>query len=54
MLKTSENADPNYLAEVIVCPELKPHPNADRLQILNIFGGEVIVAKNQYVKGGSF
>lgn len=51
MLTISKDADPNYLAEVIVCPELKDHPNADRLQILNVFGGDVIVAKGQYTQG---
>jgi len=51
MISISKNADPNYLATVIECPELKNHPNADRLEITNVFGGDVIVAKGQYQKG---
>ena len=51
MISISKNCDPNYLATVIECPELKQHPNADRLEIANVFGGDVIVAKGQYQKG---
>jgi hypothetical protein len=51
MISISKNCDPNYLATVIECPELKPHPNADRLEIATVFGGDVIVAKGQYTKG---
>jgi hypothetical protein len=50
-LHISENADPNYLAVVVKCPEIKPHPNADRLSIVNIFGNDVIVGKGQYTMG---
>ena len=51
MISISKNCDPNYLATVIECPELKQHPNADRLEIATVFGGDVIVAKGQYQKG---
>jgi hypothetical protein len=51
MIEISKDADPNYLATVIECPELRDHPNADRLQLLTIFGGDVIVAKNLYTEG---
>lgn len=50
-IKISKDADPNYLAAIIKCPELTDHPNADRLQITNVFGGDVIVAKNMYEAG---
>lgn len=51
ILKISEGADPNYLVTVVKCPELKPHPNADRLEILTVFGNDVIVAKDMYKPG---
>lgn len=51
ILKISENADPNYLATVVKCPELKPHPNADRLLLATVFGNDVIVAKDMYTPG---
>lgn len=51
MISISKNCDPNYLATVIECPELKPHPNADKLELATVFGGDVIVAKGQYQKG---
>lgn len=51
MISISKNCDPNYLATVIECPELKPHPNADKLELATVFGGDVIVAKGSYQKG---
>jgi hypothetical protein len=51
ILKISEGADPNYLATIVKCPELKPHPNADRLELLTVFGNDVIVAKGMYFPG---
>lgn len=51
MISISKNCDSNYLATVIECPELKPHPNADKLELATVFGGDVIVAKGQYQKG---
>lgn len=51
MITISKDADPNYLATVIECPELTAHANADRLEIATVFGGDVIVAKGQYTKG---
>lgn len=50
-LKISEGADPNYLATVVKLPEVKPHPNADRLSLVEIFGNTIIVAKNLYAEG---
>jgi len=50
-LKISEGADPNYLAVVVACPELKDHPNAERLSLATVFGNDVIVAKGMYEKG---
>lgn len=31
--------------------EIRDHPNADRLEIATIYGFDVVVAKNQYIKG---
>lgn len=51
MLTISKDADPNYLATVVLCPELKEHPNANKLEIATVFGGDVIVAKDCYTVG---
>lgn len=51
LLKITDGADPNYLVTIVKCPDPKPHPNADRLQILTIFGNDVIVAKDMYTPG---
>jgi hypothetical protein len=51
MISISKNCDPNYLATVIECPEPKIHPNADKLELLTVFGGDVVVAKDSYQKG---
>lgn len=50
MLTISKDSDPNYLATVVICPEMKPHPNAQKLEIVTVFGGDVIVAKECYAK----
>lgn len=50
-LKISEGADPNYLIEIIKCPEIKIHPNADKLSILEVFGNTIVIGKDDYVKG---
>ena len=42
ILKTSEKANPNYLAKVIRIDNIRKHPNADRLQITTIDGNNVI------------
>lgn len=42
MLKISENANPNYLAEVVRIEKLEKHPNADKLQIAVINYNRVI------------
>lgn len=47
----SKDADPNYLATVVLCPKLKEHPNANKLEIATVFGGDVIVAKDCYNVG---
>ena len=51
ILKITKNADANYLAVVITLPEIKPHPNADRLSIVEVFGNTIILAKDMYVQG---
>ena len=51
ILKISEGADPNYLATVVRLPEIKPHPGADRLSTVEIFGNIIIIAKDMYTEG---
>lgn len=51
MFKTSENADQNYLATVVKLDSIELHPNADRLEIVEVFGNKIIVAKGQYKIG---
>lgn len=45
MLNT-KSTNPNYLARVFVLPELKPHPNADRLLICNYLGNSIITSNS--------
>lgn len=47
-LKTTEGADPNYLATIVKVPTIKHHPNADKLCICEVFGNTVIIAKDSY------
>lgn len=48
MLNTkSEN--PNYLAKIVKLPELREHPNADRLALVTIDGQVVITSKDAVV-----
>jgi tRNA-binding EMAP/Myf-like protein len=49
-LKVSENADPNYLATVVKIGEITNHPNADKLELTEIFGNTVVLGKGSYVK----
>lgn len=42
-LKTTENADQNYLASIVQVKQLRAHSNADRLQIATVFGNDCIV-----------
>ncbi|MEY4572911.1 MAG: hypothetical protein RLZ10_2168 [Bacteroidota bacterium] len=42
ILSTSKDYNPNYLAQVVVLEQLAPHPQADRLQLANVCGSEVI------------
>lgn len=46
MFKISEEANPNYLAQIVELKNLEKHPNADRLQICKIQGNNVIVSLN--------
>jgi len=50
-LSVSKDADPNYLAVVVTIPEIKPHPNADKLSCVEIFGNIIIIAKDMYAVG---
>lgn len=36
MISTSKQANPNYLAKIVKLPELRKHPKADRLQLVDI------------------
>lgn len=40
----SKTANPNYLAQIVRLDNLRPHPNADKLQIATIQGNSVIVS----------
>lgn len=51
LLKITEGADPNYLATVVKIPTIKPHPNADKLQLVEVFGNTIIIAKDVYLEG---
>lgn len=42
-LTLSEKHNPNYVGSVVEIKTLRPHTNADRLQIANIYGNSVIV-----------
>lgn len=46
-----DDSDPNYLATTIIMPEIKPHPNADRLSVVTVFGNEVVIGKGMYEEG---
>lgn len=48
-LSTSENANPNYLAQVVQVTDLRPHPNADRLQIATVSHCDVITGLNAQI-----
>lgn len=51
LLKISEGADPNYLATVVKIPTIKAHPNADKLEIVEIFGNTIVIGKGSYTEG---
>ncbi len=51
LLKITEGADPNYLLTVVRIPEITPHPGADRLELVEIFGNTIIVGKGSYKEG---
>lgn len=42
MIKTSETANQNYLAKIFVIDNIKKHPDADKLQIVNVDFTEVV------------
>lgn len=50
-LSVSKDADPNYLAVVVTIPEIKPHPNGERLSVVEVFGNSIIIAKDMYKVG---
>lgn len=51
MISISKDSDSNYLASVVIIQKFENHPNADKLQIVKIFGNNVIVAKDLYKEG---
>lgn len=51
LLKISEGADPNYLATVVKVPAIKEHPNANKLEIVEIFGNTIVIGKGGYTEG---
>ena len=50
-LTITEGADPNYLATVVKVPTIKEHPNADKLQLVEVFGNTIIIGKGLYTEG---
>lgn len=50
-LTQSAEANINYLAAVIRVNKILPHPNADRIEILDVFSNNIIVQKGQYKIG---
>ena len=51
ILKITEGADPNYLATVVKVPTIKNHPNADKLELVEVFGNTIIIGKGSYTEG---
>lgn len=51
ILKITEGADPNYLATVVKCPTIKDHPNAERLNLVEVFGNTIVIGKGLYTEG---
>ena len=54
ILETSKDANPNYLAQIVVIDKIEPHPNADKLVLATVCGSVVITgldarAGNLYV-----
>jgi len=50
-LTTTDGADPNYLATVIKLPTIKEHPNADKLELVEVFGDSIVIGKGSYTQG---
>lgn len=42
ILSKSANASENYLAKIVLIDHIRPHPNADKLQIISIDGNNII------------
>lgn len=51
ILKITDGADPNYLATVVKVPTIKEHPNAERLELTEVFGNTIVIGKGSYVEG---
>jgi hypothetical protein len=45
-ISISPKSNPNYLAKLVAISNLRPHPNADRLQIVIVDGNNVITGLN--------
>ena len=45
-ISISPKSNPNYLAKLVAISNLRPHPNADRLQIVSVDGNNVITGLN--------
>ncbi len=50
-LSISKDADPNYLAEVVEIPDISGHPDADRLELVELYGNQIIVQRGAYRVG---
>jgi len=46
MINISKESNPNYLCKIVQIKEIKPHPNADRLNITTIEFQDIIIGKN--------
>jgi hypothetical protein len=42
----SERHNPNYLAEIVEITNVRKHPNADALDLVTIYGNDIVVAKD--------
>lgn len=52
-LSITEGADPNYLATIVKIPKINNHPNADKLELVEVFGNTIVVGKGSYTEGES-
>lgn len=51
LLKIAEGADPNYLATIVKITKILPHPNAERLELTEVFGNTIVIGKGSYSEG---